>query len=138
MEDEALCVLEMIQKTSWCCYEKVDSFLKLMSLLASLCTSNDDSVRLSMVLKTVLGPLVVMHSELSCRCDDEDTSALLRCEMRAAEQLDSWYHVRQCLTTACLGGTENIATIKDVRDGTSLNLGSLGKAQSSDGLLRLL
>ena len=92
---------------------------------------------LSMVLEAVLSPFVIVHGKLSGRRDDQDSCSLLGCEVRTAKEFNSGNHIGQGLTTACLGSSEDVAPIQDVRYRASLDLCSLSEAQTSHSFLGL-
>ena len=128
----------MVEETTWCCDQKVDSFLELVGFTAAFGSTNHDSVRFAMVLETVTCPFVVMHGKLTRRSNDQHTSTLFGSEMRLSEQLNSRHHIGKCLATACLGCTEHISTVQDVRDSSGLDLCGFGKAKLADCFLGLL
>ena len=138
MEHEALRVLQVVQKSARCRDEQVYALLELVCFLASFRAADDHTMCLSMVLKAVLGPLVIVHGELSGRGDDQHSRPLLRSEVRASQHFDSRNHVGQRFTAACLCRTEHVPTIENVRNGPSLDLCGLLEAKAGHCLLCLV
>ena len=115
----------MIQKTTWCRYKQIDTFLELMSLRTSLGSANNNTMSFTMVLEAVTRPFVVVHSQLPGWRDNKDTCALFRREARLSEQLNSWHHVRQSFAAASLSGTKNVTAVQNMRDSARLDLRGL-------------
>ena len=122
MEDETGGVFEMIEQPAWSCDQQVNSLLKLMSLSASLSTSNNNSVSFVMVLKKVSGPLIILHCEFTSWCNNKYTCSILGSKVCFSKEFNSWKHVSKGLATSCFGSSENISSIQDVRNCSSLNL----------------
>ena len=128
----------MIQQTAWSSHQQVDSFLELVSLCTSLSSTDDQTMRLVVILEEVPSPFVVLHSQLSCRSDDEDSGSILWLEMSLTKQLNRRSQVCKCLTRACLGCSKYVSTRHDVRNRPSLYLRAVLEAELLYGLHGLL
>ena len=137
MKDEALRALQVVEKAPRSGHKQIDSFLELVGLLTSLGPSDHHTVRFPMILETVSGPLVVMHGQFPGRCYDQHTCPLLRGEVGLTKHLHGWNHVRQCLTTACLGGTKHVTSVQHVWDGPCLDFSCFREAKLGYSLLSL-
>ena len=55
-----------------------------MGLTTALGTANDNTMRFTVVLEAVTGPLVIMHGKFARWCDDQYSSALFWRKMSLA------------------------------------------------------
>ena len=109
-----------------------------MSLTTALGTANDDTMRFTVVLKAITGPLVIMHGKFARWCDDQYSSALFWRKMSLAQELHSGYHIGKRLSTTGLRSSQDIAPVEHVRNRACLNLCSFCEAKLSHGFLGLL
>lgn len=79
----------MVKKTSRGCYQKINALFQHMGFRRTLCTTDDNTMSLRVVLEEISSPLIILHGQFSGRRNDQDTETLLRSELSLIEELDS-------------------------------------------------
>lgn len=101
-------VEQMIQKSSGCGNEQVDSLGKLLGFCFSVGTPNDDAICLRVVLHEFASHAKNLEGQLASRRHNNDTGAVSRLESQGAENFDGRNEERERLAGPRLGGTQNI------------------------------
>lgn len=98
----------MIQKSPGSGNQQVDTLGQLLDLCFPIGTSDDNAVRLGMVLHKFARHAKNLQRQFARRRHDNDASAVSWFEAQCTEDLDGGDEKRECLAGTSLGGTENI------------------------------
>lgn len=138
LEDESLRVLQMIQQATGRRDQQVDTLVQLLRFRAAVGASDDDTVRLRVVLEKLTRDTENLQRQLARRGDDDDARAVAGLETQRAQHFDRGNQERQGLSGTGLGGTEDIATSHGRGDRALLDLGHRFEPHLRDRLHRRL
>ncbi len=126
----------MIEKTTRRGHEDIDTLGELLGLFFAIGASDNQTIRLMVILQQLLQHAERLHGELTRRRDDYTARAVTRHKLELVHQLDDRYEKGECFATAGLGAAHHVTALEQRLYGLGLNLRHGGEAHLLDGLQR--
>ena len=122
---EPLGVLHVVQQPAWGGDQQVDAPDQLLRLRTPVGASDDEPVRLRVLLHELLRHVVDLERELPRRGEHHHAGAVAGHELAVVQELDRGNEERERLTGTGARGAEDVAAREEGRDGPRLHLGHL-------------